>query len=361
MMANRIMIDILPVSLFILFLFGIKFERPLSSFNTEGYLSLETGNFYRGFFAIVVVLHHLSQRTETGIVFRYFAMAGYLAVAFFFFVSGYGLQKSFIKKKDNYKKGFLLKRLPSVLIPYIIITFFYWLMHLVGGKLYSLKAIIISIVGGYPIVDNSWYIINILIFYVVYWLLMLSCRKKYFLMILGGTVWYFLYAFFCVKMGYGSWWYNASQLLIVGMFWATYENKILEILKKYYAIIAPITWIAFFAIIAFHGKITALAHIPSVVLKAFTAIFFVLSVIAFSLKAQIGNKILNFLGNISLEIYISQGLLITSLRGGHIYIENELLWCVAVIAGTVVFSYLLHIVLQAIMGKYKLLLHKHNI
>lgn len=363
MRLNNVVIDMLPLSLLLFFVYGAKLVKPLYSLNTEGYLSVDTSKYYRGLFASVILFHHLAQRTETGITFRCFSMVGFLAVAFFFFLSGYGLQKSYITKSDSYKKGFILKRIPSVLIPYIIITVFYWLMYLVGGQFYSLKDIIFAVIDGRPIVSYSWYIICILVFYVVYWLLMLICRKNYFLMILGGTVWYFLYAIFCIKMDYGDWWYNTSQLLIIGMFWATYERKIIGIIKKAYVVIAPVIWIVFIILFLFRSKIAALINIPyiSTIIKLFTAIFFVLSVIMFSFKIQIGNKVLGFLGEISLEIYISQGLFIQTLRSSYIYIENELLWCIAVLVGTIIFSYVLHIAFQFILKKYKLMLCKLKI
>ncbi len=119
------------------------------------------------------------------------------------------------------------------------------------------------------------------------------------------------------------------------------------------------TWIAFGAFFVKFTKTSA--PIPVTVLSLFAAIFFVLSVVLISLKFRIGNKVLSFLGSISLEIYISQGLMITTLINGKIRIENELLQCIAVSAATILFSYLLHLVLDAVIGKYKLLLSKRNI
>lgn len=164
------MIDLLLVPLLILFFYKAKPQKPLCSLNREGYLSLDTGKYYRGFFAIVVIFHHLAQATGTGMVFRYFKLVGYLAVAFFCFLSGYGLQKSYIAKGDRYRKGFILKRIPTILIPYIIITAIYWLAYVfIDGKYYSLRDIGIAIIKGVPIVSHSWYIISLLVFYVAYW------------------------------------------------------------------------------------------------------------------------------------------------------------------------------------------------
>ena len=57
---------------------------------------------YRGFFALLVILHHMAQRvTEAGLLHMYIDI-GYLAVAGFFFYSGYGLMKKGIGQKKGY-------------------------------------------------------------------------------------------------------------------------------------------------------------------------------------------------------------------------------------------------------------------
>lgn len=355
-------IDILPLSLLILLFYGAKLIKPLPSLNRE-YLSLNTGKYYRGIFAIVVVFHHLTQQTTTGFIFREFQTVGFLAVSIFFFLSGYGLQKSYIAKSEHYNKGFLLKRIPTVLIPYLVFIVLYWLMYLIGGDFYSLKYIIVGIINGKPFVDNAWYILNILVFYFAYWILMKLCKKHHFLMILGGLIWYFLYFYYCIKQGYGEWWYNSSQLLIVGMFWATYEHIIIEILNKTYIIIAPIIWFSF--ILLYRKPESIIEMIPSsynmIIVTEITAILFALSVILFSLKIQIGNKILGFLGEISFEIYMAQGIFMQTLRSKFFYIENEFFWCIAVLTGTIIFSYFLHIILQLILKRYMLLLRRFGL
>lgn len=342
------MIDILFVLLLILLIYRIRVIKPRHVLNRQEYLSVKTGKYYRGFFAVVVIFHHLALRTESGIAFRYFTTVGFLAVSFFFFVSGYGLQKSYITKSEQYRKGFLQKRIPAILIPYLFITFLYWLINLTEGVSYSLNDIFVSIINGDPIASNSWYIINILLFYIAFWLIMLICNNQHTIMIYLGIIWYVFYILLCIKMEYGDWWYKSTPLLIIGMCWAVYEDKILAVLNKSFAVIAPviiISFLVFYLIYLYYGKIDFLRNIPyfSTVVAFPTAILFSLSIVMFSLKVQIGNRILGFLGEMSLELYLSQGLFITLLRGSHVYIENELLWCSAVLIGTIAFSYLLHL------------------
>ena len=56
------------------------------------YLDVDTGKVFRGLFACSVFLHHVSQVTVGGNILRAFSNTGFLSVAFFFFLSGFGLQ-----------------------------------------------------------------------------------------------------------------------------------------------------------------------------------------------------------------------------------------------------------------------------
>lgn len=361
MEIKNILIDLFPIVLLGTACFGISFTKPMKKLDGGGYLSLDTCKNYRGLFAVMVVFAHLSQHTDTGILFGLFTPTGYLAVTYFFFLSGYGLQKSYITKSDKYRKGFLLKRIPNILFPYIIITFIYWLFNYLNGEMLTFKdSILLIVTKGWPIVDNSWYIICILLFYIVFWLSMVLCRRKYTLMIIVCTVWDIIYAIYCAKMEFGNWWYNASHILMFGMFWAVYEQKIISIIKKLYWAITPIVFAAFIILQFFSKNIVSLIGIPklSIVLRFMISIVFVTSVLLFSLKVKVGNSILKFFGEISLEIYLSHGLFMKLFRSNLLYFENDFLWCVLVIVSTIVFAYFTHLLFQFILKKYRLLLDK---
>ena len=175
-------------------------------------------------------------------------------------------------------------------------------------------------------------------------------------MILEGIIWYILYFFFCLKMKYGYWWYGSSQLLVIGMFWAIYEQKIINLFKKRYITMTLLSVVLFF--LFYILKTFSLpANNLTCILKNFSPIlariFFVICTLALFMKFQIGNQVLNFLGEISLELYISHGLFIIVLRSKFNYINNELIWSISVLAGTILLSYGLHILFQAILKAYK--------
>ena len=189
----------------------------------------------------------------------------------------------------------------------------------------------------------------------VYWLLMLICKKKYFTMVLGAILWYAIHVIFCIKMKYGIWWYVYSNFLILGMLWATYEHRIVDFIKRNYFIIALLSEL-FFVIFVFFPKVIAFSFHKShalIVILWMSAFFFVIGMLIFFMKVQIGNKILNFLGDISLEIYISHWIFIISLRNGPLYIKNDMVYSLFVLTATILFSYILHLLHQFVLKTYK--------
>ena len=342
-------LDIYFIVLLILFVYGMKPVVPLTSFN-KNYNSITTSKNLRGWLTLAIIMHHLALRTTDGILFHQLYRVGVLTVAMFFFFSGYGVQKSYMVSSE-YKKHFLLRRIPPILFTYIIVTALFWIMYATQGEILSVQDIILAIINGYPIVTYSWYIINIFIFYFVFWLLMFIYGTNYSGMIVGACVWDALYVVFCIKMGYGSWWYNATHLLVVGMIWAAYEEKIMCYFQKHYKILAPLIWITFLGMFSFTDKLGN-ANLRNI-LSMICAVLFVLSVLAFTMKFEIGNPVLSFLGKCSLEIYLVQGLFIQGLRSNTVYIQNEALWCLLVIVGSIALGAVLNYLLGIPLKKYK--------
>ena len=337
-------IDLLPLFLFALFLIGIKPVKGKGNIN-EHYLSLYTGSNLRGLFALVIVFHHIALYTDLGFLFRLFTHIGRLSVAVFFFLSGYGLQKSYMGS-EKYKYHFLQRRLPKILIPYVGVTILFWILHALHGNIYSIGQIIGAVLRGAPIVSFSWYIIAICHFYFAYWLFMLICKNNYNLMIIFACLWYVVYCIVCRKLEYDAYWYDSAYLLIFGMVYAIYEHKLVQKIKVHYSIITPT------AIIGFFFTMYRLRFVNSessrMILTMLSAVLFVLSIVLIIMKIKIGNSILDYFGKISLEIYLVQGLFIAGLRSNIIYIANDLTWAVMVTLGSILLAAILHKIFAAV-------------
>ena len=351
------MIDVVILILFLLLFYKSKLFNPIKkSFNDE-YLSIDTSNALKGIFSIIVILHHLSQKVDINTtLFIRLKFIGFFAVAIFFFLSGYGLQKQLINK-EGYNKKFLLKRLPSVLFPYILYTFIYYIMYYILGTKFSFSDIFTSIYHGNPIVDYSWYIISILLFYIFYSLLIKVFKKEYLLICIGCLVYNYLYIKLCIKLDFGNYWYFCTHLITIGVLLATYEKYIINFIKKFYLIIFPITLIIF--ILLFNKLSNILIYyIPMdknqlLILIMLNALFFVILVLLILLKLKIGNKLTINLGKMSLELYLTQGILMNILRSKFITIDNNILYMIYTFIGTIIIAFIINKLDKFILKKYK--------
>lgn len=340
------LLDLLPFLLLCFALFKIKPVKPILSGFNEDYLSIKSGKSLRGLLALVIVLHHLTIHIEPdglGMFFKPFANIGFLAVAVFFFLSGYGLQKQYLKN-ENYKNDFLLKRLPTVLLPYIIIN----VVWLIATKC-TLLDIFRGLFNGSPVVAHSWYVLSILVFYVFFWLLMMVCKKRYCLMVVGGVLYYAVYTFVCYKANFGAWWFNTPFLLVVGMFWAIYEEKILRFLKKHYYLSVFTVFAIFLIIFIFLTKANSFEFpIKSIV----SALFFVMFLLLALLKFKVGNPILEYIGEISFELYLCHEIFLIFFKTVFT-IENDLVYAITAIACSIIFSQLFAWINKFILSSYK--------
>ena len=349
---NNLFSDFLLLLFLSVFVYGIKPMKPISAINPD-YLSIDTTKQYRGLFSILIVFHHLGQQSQVGYVFDDFVKYGFLAVGFFFFVSGYGMQKSYMSKGEAYRKKFLVKRIPSVLIPYLVVTALYWVVNYMNGKTYSVIEILTDTLHGEPIALYSWFIIIILLIYCFYWLLMSVCKKRYVLFLVLGGIGCMAWTAYCLLMSYGYWWYISTPAFLIGLFWAIYENTIIDVIKKNRWII-PCTWVLTCLLLVCGDQILLLP-IPKIhTIRYFVCVMcFLFSVLFFSMKFIVGNKILSFFGDISLEIYLIHGLFILLYRSNIVNIENDSVLFVLVIVSSICSGLLLHFLFGKLLKSMK--------
>lgn len=327
-------IDLYAAGLAFLFLWKLKIIRRKGIYN-ELYLSRDTTSSVKGLLALSIVFHHLAQRTLGGPIFHKFFYTGAISASLFFFFSGYGLMKRYLTD-PGYPKHFLSRRVMPVLLTYLLATGIYWTAYAAFGKAYSLGEIGLVLWQGSPIVPFSWFVINILLFYLVFFMLMRLPHKNPQRILAGAGLFCILWTGFCAGRGYGLFWSDTTPLLAVGMLWAQYEERILEWIRKRSLPVSLICLGGFlpsFLITVLLSENTSMDGIkwPA---NALAACFFVLLFLLFSQKALIGNPVLHFFGRISFELYLMQGLFIGLLRNDRFYIESEFLWCGLVLAGT---------------------------
>lgn len=287
-------------------------------------------NRYRGFFALVVILHHMAQRvTNSGLLAIYYD-AGYTAVAMFFFYSGYGTMKKGIAQKER----FFRRKLPALLIPYLLTMGIYWIIYALTGDVKSLGGLFAEHFNNASGISFLWYV-----FAYLFWVLFLGIalrfikeKKQILYASVSFACWYI--AVCIVAMPQFFWIYDTVILIPCGCAWAYYEDRLLPWIHAHYRPVL-IGSAALFGL-------SCLGHMfrPIMVPSYFvSAVSFMVLLNTSTMKHKPNGKALNFLGNISYELYILHGIPVTFLRT---VIPNEALWTLSVLLIGIVSAWLLH-------------------
>lgn len=325
-----------------LFVILIVYKAEFTARGFRDCLSKSTTASVRGICTLVVILHHLAQKCQTEELFSMiFWKLGFLAVAMFFFYSGYGLMKRFCSDPD-YPDTFLVKRFGAVLVPYLCVIGLYWVVDTLLGEPHTLTEVLRSLINGHPIVTDSWYVLTILEFYLCFYLLMRICGKKTGAIAVGSLLWCAVWVLVCAGAGYDPYWYNAVICIWVGILVAMAEEPLQKIMKKYYV---PV-WIAAMAVFAAAFCILYRKNptfLPVYVgLHYLCEIAFIAVVLLVTMKFGTKNRVWDFLSRISLEAYLCHRLFMNLLRSRYIWIQSDSLWGIAVLVLSVAAAYGLH-------------------
>lgn len=337
--------DLLLLLLPLLCLWGLSFVKPFGKQLNTDCLSPERTASVRGLLALLVIFIHVGQYAPGGPVMTLLSRTGYLIVAVFFFLTGYGLQSRHMAQRD-YARGFLLKRLRLVALPYLVLTGIYWSYYLWMGRSYDLKYVLTRFWQGNPLVSFSWYILAVFSFYLAFWLLMRLCRRNYKAMLLGGLVWFGLHTAVCAALGYGAFWYVSALCPVVGMAWAVYRKKLEDLLqKRYFAVLAAVA-----AALVLSFLLDGLLNTPvlSEMIKVASAGLFAAAFALVLYKVRFGNPALQLLGQMSMELYLTQGLALMVLRSRLIPIRSPFWYALWALPVTVILAAVVHIAFKGL-------------
>ena len=362
------MIILWYVALVVLLLFGVKVCKN-KTWNDEN-MSLYQTKCFLGFCAVVIVFHHIAQMTCASWLnprfirhgLDIFLAAGYPMVGMFLFCSGYGLYKS-AKAKSDFFKRFIPVRVIPILVATLLTTLVYIGLRIWRHVPFDFDPPF-EVNGHQNWHPYVWYVPCIIVLYLLFYI-GFGIFKKDWIGILVVALETLGYIAFCIIFQYGTWWFNTAHMFLVGILVAKYEEKFFESYKKLYVlrIIGTILIFPGLKIMGDYGGwiIVDFFKLPygsysSYTADLITAIFqvlFTLTVMSLyyllSMKLKVGNKVLNFLGGFTLELYLVHGIFI-HLFGYYMiregvkpvyYISNVPLYVLVVLALAIPTGYVL--------------------
>ncbi|MCR4768001.1 MAG: acyltransferase [Saccharofermentans sp.] len=349
--VTKVLDQIICYLFLILFIWGanIKFGKK-DQFNDD-HASLDAMKSLRGFAAIGVILHHISQEDifQQKAVFSAFVNAGAYFVAIFFFCSGFGLIKS-LNTKENYLKGFIKNRIvKAIVLPFYVNVIVYGILMAVTGYELPKERWIFNFLGLTMMNTYAWFPIVLALLYLVFFLCFRFIKKRpvcfavIFLFIIGlgglfswnghfapwhGPENWWLNPFYNQREWWqydmtlwfsGEWWVNSAPAFLAGLVFANYEKQITGFFKKAYVLkfhVLLIITMIFYKLSAFGqmkfgywteyngngaGMVekfkTYLCQVPLFLILGFT-------IIIFMMKYHVSNPVSRFFGKYSLHTYL---------------------------------------------------------
>lgn len=339
----------------------------------EESLSLHSSKGLLGFCAVGIMLHHMSQTiyfaNEDPGILLFMVDIGVCFVGMFFFFSGYGLYSS-LRDKPDYLKGFMRGRLPAVLVPFYMCNFVFILGSYLFGYQFKKGELLPYLTGAVLMNSQMWYIVEIFILYLLFYIVFRLVRNRNAACALYVVLTAVLIGF-SLRLGHdkttptqglwfhGEWWYNTTLLLPAGILFAKWEKQILSFVRKFYVIVLIVSalltaflyketlfmlrtkgyWVEWDGYAGYKEKLQTLAvQMPFVLLTVFT-------VLVILQKIEFGNKILDFLGSIALELYLVHNLFLLYMPA-----SNRIWYIFGCYGASIALASVLHLADRGLIG-----------
>lgn len=266
-----------------------------------------------GFATIWLLLLHYYDQLYSEIhlpVLTQIASIGYVGVEIFLFLSGAGLYYSLCNNPDI--KGFYTKRIVRTVIPWLLISFPYWILKTIIADQESWGVFLINLTGisfWTRNIHSVWYCAFIVLLYVVYPAIFKVQSKKYSIWPVMAAVLAVNFCLFYLKPDY----YRTVEIaltripvFLIGSYYAEQMKKRKALTFFYwYSAIGTIFYILSFAI-----QLTP--DVETLCRRYFAggfAVAVMLVVVHFWGKTSNKHEILVLFGGISLEVYLISVLL----------------------------------------------------
>lgn len=315
-------------------LWGVR-KAPKGAFFPEP-LNRGHGLALRGVFACVVVFHHLAF-PGAGFLFSRFVFTGALAVSVFFGLSGYGLACQ-ARDGGRWLEGFWKRRFRALWWPYFVVTllsFFHWMR----GD-YSLAERLESQWG---LVPNGWFCPVLVLFYAIFWL-SFRCRGQNTGLKVGMSIsGVAIMTCACALAGTSEFIFHSNGAFAVGLVLGACGEKACQWIRGHWLCCAGLAFVL--AMCRLRPEWAAWPSVPGFDIRFFLQAFCFFAIAVLSMKWQLGNRVLGWLGTISYELYLVHGWVMAEIKhwcpgwrgSGHAWV---------VVAASLAMAWALHVAIE---------------
>ena len=305
------------------------------------YLSNKSTKSLKGLLALLIIFHHISQKITTGENFSNFEYMGRYIVALFFFLSGYGLYFQY-SNNATYMENFLKKRLVRIFIPFFVFIVIYVIYRATLGEVVNVDFFLSFWKDHSNIIYNGWFINSIIVLYVIFYVSFVGKNSKvaeYKLVFLT-----LVYIFWKAYQDHGDWEYVSIMAFLLGVFWMKNRISIDKFIEKNYFIFLVSFSILMYVFRHYEDIMKNIGitnkYVYYGIVGNLCTMVFVVYFLLLTNKLNFSNKYLDFLGDISFEIYMIHGLVMHYL--GKFFVSsgvNDVLYTIVVLFISIVFAY----------------------
>lgn len=261
---------------------------------------LQRLNNLRGVMAIEIVIGHIVKNNN--LILYPFNKFMIIAVAFFFFVSAFGMTVSYEKEKQ-YLRKFHLK-----ILYFLSLIFIFFIYNMLVGSLVPRTLEDFPLMG--PFGRNifgytNWYMWELLIFYILFWIIY-AIKAEYADAIIAVIT--ILGAMIVFKIGSYECWYASAFAFPFGLIFGKRYNKLIHFLNSMLGRVATVVLVTLgLCSLLLPGN----SLIGMVYLRNVIGIAVIILLIYMCGHFRLGNNISRKLGKYSTEIYLSQFIYLT--------------------------------------------------
>lgn len=299
--------------------------------------------------AISVIIHHVTNEIDCGVLFYPFQAIGFLCVAVFFFSSGFGLIYS-MNNKEEYIKHFFSNRLLKVIVPYVLAVIVYAIYYYGFGHFFDPSLLFKQFVGEVPFVRNSWFVIVLLYFYFIFWFVFKFFKSKNiaFVVFLSITA-------LCSLCVYFPHWSPAIIAFPFGVIVAYYKSAFDCFFLRYSWLILITSVLLFIILMLFRIKSSGTLK---TILSMICSIVIAIAILSLLTIIKLGNPFLSFINKISFEMYLYHGLLMLILNRFLYKNFFSIPYLFLILFFTIILSVVFHLLAKKIVSRLMLILQK---